>query len=85
MKISSIIWGVSDAQGRILEVQSRNEALSLSARLEAEGFGEHFPRRVLRFDSGCVSVEFIPFARTDRRRRLHAARRGLRSKEVGHA
>lgn len=81
MKFSTI-WGVSDAQGRIIEVVSRNEALSLAARLEAEGFGEHFPRRVLlRVDSG-VSMEFIPFARTDRRRRLHLARRV--SKAVRH-
>lgn len=80
----SIIWGVSDAQGRIIEVRSRNEALSLAALYTAEGFGEHFPRRVLRFNPAVLSVEFIPFARTDRRRRLHAARRGLRSKEVGH-
>lgn len=76
MKFSTI-WGVSDAQGRIIEVVSRNEALSLAARLEAEGFGEHFPRRVLlRVDSG------VPFARTDRRRRLHLARRV--SKAVRH-
>lgn len=73
----SIVWCVSDARGRFIRVGSRNEALSLAALYTAEGFGEHFPFRVLRSNPEVLSVEFVPFARTDRRR--------LRSREVGHA